>query len=674
MYSTRRPIQDEKDLSVLEDLSYALDDIDNGVKYIGERTKLLLFNVIYKKIPNILSECKIHLGQASYEDDYYYSQKFKNRAILVDIELTQKSCELLRCNYAKPDGACQPHDEESYYNVGDNQIDTQCQPACYSMFDKIDYDEKTGDAKVQSVDVIWNNDTCVIKPNISQWMELPRFRADPIFVNRLNNMDIGFNRTPNAFSATGVSYTYNKAYCEVFGKKFDSENEVCKTTIIGIIIGAIVSEQLVKLTQSTMPDKDGKIRPSYEIPKLPTQPSITKTKWLQYNDDFVTPNPDMNVSDIPAYIQSNRRNVVYTKHDKKINKRFDKLFKRIKLSGNERREMERLHNEMKKRTQSQRNINNEEQDPPPPSTAEALLEKIQMILLGISGMFFDPEFWRDLVLSEAADLIGVLLKKLTKQLIKKLPSLIASVSSSILTNVFKVAITATFKSMIKQVVKNVIVKNLLKVVALCSTVIGIILAILMVLDILFALWDPFGYNNEFPPTIFKDITENAEKELRITLDTPTPKITFDFIISMMLSEEEITENMLESFMWLYEYFDSLDVNAYGSVIYKGQPLFGDEKLNDTELDKLNVKMTMYSQPEFMRNEQALIERTNILENNTLIYACMGIIVLALVTQIIPVVIILLFVLCILIFLKFYNMNNKNLIQSDMLTGIKQYLA
>lgn len=105
----------------------------------------------------------------------------------------------------------------------------------------------------------------------------------------------------------------------------------------------------------------------------------------------------------------------------------------------------------------------------------------------------------------------------------------------------------------------------------------------MVFDILFAFWDPYGYNNLFPPTIVGDLMANSELAFRRAAKSASASYTVDRLLHKLLTEEEILEIEVQSLFDTVIYLDALVVNSEGSRIAKG------DLINVHDLNAANIE-------------------------------------------------------------------------------------
>lgn len=114
---------------------------------------------------------------------------------------------------------------------------------------------------------------------------------------------------------------------------------------------------------------------------------------------------------------------------------------------------------------------------------------------------------------------------------------------------------------------------LTKITVQALTVVGWLLILATVLDIVFALWDPFNYNKQQPANAPIDMMLSGERQLRSLIGQTDLVYTFDMLVNLVLSKEELLEIQLESMIEHAYYLQHLIVNSEGTVIEHEQPLY-----------------------------------------------------------------------------------------------------
>jgi hypothetical protein len=204
---------------------------------------------LYSKYPHITIDLSYKITQADKDEDYYYTDAFASRAIRVDVAVSQVLCDKLSCNTTKRDGDCSTTDAAVYYRVGNtDKFEVACNPACYNLTSKIEYDEE-GNRKTQMVRTKWSDECseCVMVPPNFAWAELPFYRSSERYEERVNNLLVGFNVSPHdPTSSTGVTFEYNKQYCDAFFDQWDPVAKDCYVPWYEETSNAVVGESIVK--------------------------------------------------------------------------------------------------------------------------------------------------------------------------------------------------------------------------------------------------------------------------------------------------------------------------------------------------------------------------------------------------------------------------------------------
>lgn len=586
-------------------MAYTQTDIANASKYAAQRTKLATIGLMYKKYPHLASHFQYTIRQASDTDDYYFPSWFEDRAIMTHVEISKKLCDKLSCNYATPSGNCKSNTIAQYYRIGDQaQFDRMCQPACFNLTNNHTFD-KDGAEIAQMTRLVYNNGVCAIAPPTATWSEMPFYRSTEKYELRVNDLPVGFNKTINKFTASGLSYNYNKPYCDSFFDSFDPVNKICTTKWYEEILNVVVGENIIKLVKAgvTSIKNSGSTLPLPE--NLPPIPEIEKEflldNWLSDIDPtFVVPNPWQNLSDFKQ-----ATNVAASPLE---NIKFPKL---PPQNGD-------IAITLRKTLDNQIGRLADKYTTPTPLNADNLQADIAQILAKLlETILTDPMFIGsvavDIIMDKTLSLIKNQAKHIVETTSPAIFRLLSIIKGPISRNVFTAALKTTMGQMVTRLTLKLVgsvVTALARIVALTSSVVGIVLIIVSVFDVILAFWDVLGFNKKYPPNYIDDIMTQADLALRKEFQMSVPRIEFDTLTTILLTQEEILQLSIESFGFVFEYLDSLTVNSEGARIDHGDVIIVDIAPDEVQphFDELLAQKRIYTPADIVKHEQALTNR------------------------------------------------------------------
>ncbi|UBZ25559.1 PIF-0 [Crangon crangon nudivirus] len=604
-------------------MSYTNQDLRNAMTYTNHRLMLRNINTMYEKHPHLTSHLEYTISQADADTDYYYPIVFKKKAIVVKTHINEKLCDKVSCNSTKAMDTCISSDVAGYYHVGDDSTHygRHCQPACYHLLDNPVIDEETGNEQTQMSPVEYSKrHGCIFLPPTT-WHEFPFYRSEEKFEQRTNDIPIGFNRAPDLdYTYSGRNYTYNAPYCEAFYDGYDGGDK-CTKKWWETVLYAVVGESIIKLCKAGVQNiKNGNgssYKPLHLAPLPPIEDEWLLANWIKDIDtSFVVPAIDYILPDKPQQ----QRTLPQTPFQRRT-ELFNRIQKRRKhIPSNVRRKIEMgevLSTEdeeaiarIRSNTARDGKGNTWTHDYIKVGLDGAFIRAIQDILAS-------KEFWRDMglgIFMEQKVLGGIekLCKKLADKIIPKLALILEKAAGKLVSIVFEKAMVATLanvaaKIMIKTAGK--LLTALAKMAAEAASIIGTVLMVLAFWDLILSFWDPLGFNNKYDIRIISDIMKNSDTAMRVALGTPIPVMTFDILIGMTLTEDEIIDNGMLCFYDTYEYLDSLTVNSEGSRIYKGVELLGLPPTVEDTNDAL-AKNALYTSTDFHRFELSHTQRMN----------------------------------------------------------------
>jgi hypothetical protein len=560
-------------------MSLTRRDEINGILFAQARTRLVTLERLHRQYPALLSHCEYKIRQADYVSDYFYPSALNNRAIVSSVEITKKLCEKLSCNFAGPKGQCTSNDVAYNYRLGDRpEFQTACEPACFNLLNNPTYHED-GTELPQMLRVQYNNGRCAIVPSGATWAEIPLYRSSEIYETRVNDLPVGFNLRHNPFTNSGLSYNYNESYCTAFFDQWDAQNEICYTRWYERIFNAVIGEAIIKLTRAgiTALQNNGNT-----VPQLPNLPDIPPIDQKYHVENWIT---DINKSFAPPDPNGD--------NDKIVN--------------------DLTPNTSPKRRIEPPNINDDREIPPivtdfDDGFFDDLMGKILQI---IGDILTDPDFYFTIGADIGLELILRGIRKTAKSAINKATSAVAALiarvaATPIPSRIFGAAIRIALTKMVAQVAIKVTAQFLVaiaRILVLATSVIGIILVIISIFDILLTFWDPLGFNNKYPPGFLDDVMWNSDLALRQDFQMSSPEITFDMLNFLLSTEEEIIQDNLIAFEWIFEYFMALEVNSEGRRIDRGPLIVLDPSTNLLHpYDAAAARMTVPTRADFIEFE------------------------------------------------------------------------
>ena len=514
-------------------------DIQASNKFADTNTKIRTIRLLYRKAPHLASKLKYTVRDA-LPQDYYIPESIRHACKVIDVDLTEDLCRALSCNPTTENGMCKSNMTASYYYVGDDSYDVQCQPACFNTVAKQTYSQD-GSRVPDTPMLNYHSGKCRIVPStVVSYLEKTFFRSDTVYENRKNDMPTGFSRTPSDDPyGCGFDYKTNATYCKYYDRTLQEDGS-CGLEWWEVGLDAVVGMSLINTVKSSVRMLSNDRKPFALPTNLPELPATLESKytvdgWKQdVNRSFVVPE------------------LIDTKP---------------KSGGGgggggtnaAPHESARLQYE-------------EEQ--------QSRIERMKTAMLGmLEQAFTDRSFWIHLgvgVVSEAVldnlkSLCKKIIEKLSLSLVKRVPQMVTDVG----VNVLKAGLKSTCTKIVTDAVIRIASKTAIavaKITAAAVSVVGWLLIAATLLDIMFSFWDPYGYNNMFPPTLPHDLMANGERAFRQAAESATVDYEFDNFVALILSEEEMLSVQVESLQDRLVYLDSLVVNSDGTRIDKGETI------------------------------------------------------------------------------------------------------
>ncbi|QHB21676.1 p74 [Artaxa digramma nucleopolyhedrovirus] len=527
-------------------------DFANASRYASHQHRLKFIRRWRNKLPHILIDYEI---RPANNDDYYVPPKLSHRAVAVKLTFSKRGCESMSCypfsetrpvDYSTPFGYTQTSEVAVAY----------AQPACYNL-DRAAATREGAENEVQSPELRYSSaNKCIMMDTMSKlYMNAPYFRTDEHLIKGVDDVP-GFNVTPNADPLFPEMFRgqFNEAYCRRFGRSLNA-NGGCSLQwwehIIGFVLGDTIYITFKLLANNVFSELRSfdYARPS---PDLPSKPQVVNSEaivdaWRSVRDTFVDVEFEKKFDDYETLEDlgiDNNTKLVYTAEQgySKVPYQRRVEFRIPKYSAYDEEAAQRF--------------NATEQD----------IEQIIMDFLDDWGLLIG--IWVSFGFDNVMDALKFVLKKINKTLIPALKRMLLSTSKRVtvrlLGETYKAAMVHMFSRLAIKTV-SAVAKALTKTAILASSVVGILLIALTLVDLLFALWDPFGYNNMFPREFVDDM---ATAFLTSYFDSMgETRDILEFIPEYFdeLVEEDDTV-ALESLLDILDYIVELDVNSNGQML------------------------------------------------------------------------------------------------------------
>jgi len=591
--------------------TYTDIDTDNARKfsqYYNGRVRLL--QLLHKKYPFVASHLSYTVRKATSED-YTIPESLADKAFVIDIKLTEKVCKKLSCNKYTATGFCQPEIRPHYVYVGDDQYDAVCQPSCFRL--NLDPTYNTdGSRAVDFPQLAYNNNRCTIVPDyMSNLLEKSWYRDDSHYINRLNDMPTGFSRVPNKQSKFGCGYTYrnNSTYCKYYDRTLTSDGD-CSYRWWEKGLDALVGMSLINTIKSTVRRASGKPKP-FDLPEnLPPLPDSLLDDDLVYEKwrgdiDATFKMPSLMIFDDPHY----QDRIARATH---INKQV--VSQRVKRST--------LVTESNDKHIDAPNPNNSDNSSLPHDHLLEPLEQAKEWLIKafqhVMEHLCTKEFLETLTINVAYTFAERKIQRLLATLIQDLSKLLTKHMGRVLAAAFPLRclqasiVTACRSTAIRMVVQlaSRSAIAMLKLTSMALSVVGWIMIVAGILDIIFAMWDPYGYNNLYPKDLPHDLMDRGDRALRAEFGEQYCEYTFDLLCSKLLTKDELLQISMESMFDQLIYLNALVMNSDGSLIDKGDPVYSKKPKDDAlEISTLsNAQRFRFSATQYRSYNEDYIKR------------------------------------------------------------------
>nr|WCZ68583.1 p74 envelope protein [Heliothis virescens nudivirus] len=592
--------------------TYTQLDIANASKFSYHRKLLMLLHKLNEKYPFLASHLKVNV-RAATDADYYIPPAMASEAIFVEAEITKQLCESISCNSSGVHGPCKKTDAASYYRLGESEnFEVQCNPACFHLFETAVHTDD-GTDKPHNVRYRWSetSNTCNIVPFAATWMEIPRYRSSELYAPRLNDLDTGFDYEPST-----DTYHFNKYYCDVYYEAFDPDTRTCYTKWYNKLANIIVGDAVIKLINAgltAMSNGNGKTLPPLEKDPPPAiDDKWTVSGWRKNVDpNFKLPPIDVTVSDLETMNRVNHRskrspNTIPMADNVKIVRVDDAMMKSkpkptkpsTSSSTTKNQDIEKLLNLVKSLNDTS-GADRELKNALASQTGKQT--KFESIILSLLNELTSADFAASVAVDVGVTQLASQLKTMTVKAIQKLVPLLQKKVATMAIDTSELVLGASFKVAVRDLVVPLTVRSLgtigvylTKSLAMASTGVGVVLLITQLFSILLTFWDPLGFNNMYTPDYLHQLYENSKMALRSQLKTNRPVLTFDYVCSFLLTEEDLFDASIESYTYTYRYLDALEVNSDGARINKGNVI----DVGSIEFEKILTRAKLFTVQDF----------------------------------------------------------------------------
>ncbi|MGI4814511.1 MAG: hypothetical protein ACRYGG_14430 [Janthinobacterium lividum] len=564
-----------------------LRDEENLSRYLLERKKLYDYNKFLLISPHIASHFIVKI-RAATQEDYYFENKFRDSAIIVEILPSSKSCESSNCFPGYPRGQkCKTTTTPKPFKSGDDIV-IGCNPACHNLFSAPQND------KIQSPLVGYNKrlEACLFKNlGYEMWGREDFYRAEKPTPN-ITDIGTGFNMRGEMVNEEGYGiplFDINKQYCDHFNLDFiEGTNKFskCDTStgqdVGGFLFGSyiyalmgysgewiekqfgvgsnIISSELTDVETHTLPP------PSVDIKawKSDTRPNSflfktslllselginANTKHMTWTNEFnpmgqlIEPALIYTIVPMEGFEDGKRPDYLplTIEYTKKLNYKDNLIPPEYKIGDTGFRTLKQ----------------------PPPKFDKSLTDHVDKSNGDITSALIDSLFSfdtaRQLYLGIVVDDFTQLLKQTIIKLIKRLaPVLFQSIETSIVKLSSRIALSVVRTITVQIVAREIatiVTKALVtfaKLTAFALDAATWVFLISNIVDIFLTLWDPYNLNKRLNPDILKHMAEatmaenvklfgsvNAEYDMTIILasiEANTPKVLIDKIMEDNLKQ------------------------------------------------------------------------------------------------------------------------------------------
>jgi hypothetical protein len=161
-----------------------------------------------------------------------------------------------------------------------------------------------------------------------------------------------------------------------------------------------------------------------------------------------------------------------------------------------------------------------------------------------------------------------------------------------------------------------------------TSVVGWIVAAATVLDIVFNVWDPYGYKNISPEDFPAEFMQCGEMVYRKQFKVTELNFKFLNLVNTILDESEVMELYVLGLVERAIYLDTLDVNSDGQMIDRSDIIYINDEYDVKLQESLNnayikalVKRSTFDSKEYENYNKRFLQRIDINETCNKILMC-----------------------------------------------------
>ncbi|ACO53467.1 p74 [Euproctis pseudoconspersa nucleopolyhedrovirus] len=557
-------------------------DFANASRYAAHQHRLRFIRRWRNKMPHILIDYEI---RPATNDDYYVSPKLSRKAVAVKLTFSERGCNSMSC-YPFSETAPADYNTPFGYTQTSDVTVAYAQPACYNL-DRAAATREGAENEVQAPELRYAADKCVLMDTMSKlYMNAPYFRTDEHLIKGVDDVP-GFNVTPNSDPLFPEMFTgrFNEAYCRRFGRSL-AANGGCSLQwwehIIGFVLGDTIYVTFKLMANNVFSELRNfdYTKPSPELPAKPPRvdSSAAVAAWRSVRDTFV----DLELE--KQFDEYETLDDLGIDHNTKLIYTAERGYSKTPF-------LRRAEYRTPKRSAYENDVVKFE-------TTDEEIEQIIMQFLEDWSMLIG--IWVSFGFDNVMDALKFALKKINSALIPSLKRMMLTtsrrVTAKLLGETYKAAVVHMFSRLAIKTV-SAVAKALTKIAILASSVVGILLIALTITDLIFAIWDPFGYSNMFPRQFPEDLARSFLSAYFESMGETRDIVEFLPEYFDDLVEEDDTAT-LESLLDILDYVADLEINSNGQMLYLDEGDVVDDIDETTLLGNALSANSMYTKLDF----------------------------------------------------------------------------
>lgn len=464
-------------------MSYTKTDLARAAEYANDQVNKLLLSEMNKTWPHIISHLR-------YENKKLIgSEKFLNQ---------------FNCNMFRNDAGdlCTDEYQPRYYRTGDHSFRVGCGYACYNLKAK-KLDENGVVINQSELFQLDEKKQIILYPTTLHWFEIPKFRDEVEYKNRVNNFPSGFDR-----NTTTNRYELNETYCNAFAANY--RNGKCESKI-NKVLGVVIGETLLKNALIVLEGTQDRLRLASNATPLPMY-TQTLEEWKNDIDpSFSIQRPaELKIEDLtnsPAYSINDAIEII------------------MKIPG---------------------------------IVGMVITETLRNSLVKL----LSPQFWADRFISNSVNMIlRKVINTIGQKLVLQLQKVVAKQLSL---QVLKASMTYFVIKSVQLEATRLIIKSAIYAVKSFAKFLSIALLVFSIADILLTIIDPLGLNQEIDNKTLDDIYNQFIAQF---YENPENYIILEpAMLASMLDFEAGETLKYQYFTYTYQYLSNLKLNSDGVLI------------------------------------------------------------------------------------------------------------